>query len=137
MAKKVTSRIDAGHYKITMDGKEYTLAPSLAAFNRLAQLGAFDDVRDKILRRDAGTLAVVIRWGLGWKDDQSRRLPELMFKTGLSALWEPCYRFFFALYHDGKTVEEVAEELDARRAAGDDTGAADDEDAEGNGLTGA
>jgi len=135
MASKTASRINAGEYKIAMDGKQYTLSPSLAAFNRLAQLGAFDDVRDKIMRRDAGTISVVIRWGLGWKDDQARRLPELMYKTGLSALWEPCYRYFFALYHDGKTVEEVNEELEARRSAGDEPSLG--QDAEGNELTGA
>lgn len=132
MAEAKKSRLNAGEYEITLDGKAHTLKPSLAAFNRLAALGPYTDVAQRILSRDAGTLAVVIRHGLGWDDTKSRNLADLMYKTGTHALCEPLYRYFFALFHAGKTVEQVNAEVEAKNAA-----SSDGEGDEGNALTGA
>ena len=129
------SNLTAGVYQIEIRGKTHILKPTLAAFNRLASQGPYNDVSARILGRDAATIAVVIRHGLGWTDAQSRSMAEMMMKAGTHTLWEPCYRFFFSLFHAGKTMEEVADEQAKATADADDK--AQDEDAEGNALTGA
>lgn len=129
------SKLTAGEYEIEIGGKTHTLKPTLAAFTRLAALGSYNDISARIFNRDAGIIAVVIRHGLGWKDAEAKRLSDFMMKAGTHTLWEPCYRYFFALFHAGKTIEEIAAENEAKAAEG---GAVEsDGDDEGNGLTGA
>ena len=107
-------------------------SPSLAAFNRLAQLGAFSEVVPRIIARDTGLIAIIIRHGLGWKDAEAKHLPNLLFKTGTQDLWEPCYNYFFCLFNNGKTAEQLAAENSAK--TGDSV---ESEEDEGNALTGA
>lgn len=129
---KTKLKLNSGEYEIKLDGETHVLKPTLAAFNRLAMLGPYDDVYELLRKRDLGTMAVVIRHGLGWNDVQSRNLADKIFRTGTFDLVQPLTQFFFSLFHHGLTMEEFVNEMADRQAKEADTGSE-----EGNGLTGA
>ncbi|HYH39923.1 MAG TPA: hypothetical protein VD860_17005 [Azospirillum sp.] len=102
------SDLNKGEVAFTVDGAEYTLRPSLNAFNRLAS--GFDNyvkIVEKIATMHAPTMGLVLKLGLGWNDTQAKKLPDLMFRAGIPALIDPLSDYVFRLFNGGKSVDEI------------------------------
>ncbi|HZH27351.1 MAG TPA: hypothetical protein VEY95_09220 [Azospirillaceae bacterium] len=106
----MTSAITRGEVAITLAGAEHILKPSLQAFSRLAATGPYRDLLEKLALCDIGTMCFVLRHGLGWTDGQAQKLPDLVFRTGVSPLNAKLSAFVFALFNNGKTPDEFAAE---------------------------
>ncbi|WP_207479576.1 hypothetical protein [Arenibaculum pallidiluteum] len=115
------SKIAKGEVAVTLDGTEYTLKPSLNAFS---QLGSRYDNHGALLGKvgcgNVPAIVMVLRLGLGWGDKDAKKLPDLVFKTGIPSLIDPVTDYVWRLFNAGKSFEESIAEKDAAEAeAGD------------------
>lgn len=104
-----------GEVRFTVEGVEHTLAPSLNAFTRLStSFENYGTIIDKVSKMHAPTMAHVLRLGLGWNDDQAKKIPALMFRAGISNLAEPLVDYVFRLFNCGQSVDEFTAENAAK-----------------------
>lgn len=113
--------LNKGDVEITLAGEKRVLRRSLDAYNRIGNMGSPDETQRKVLGGDLGTIGAVIRWGLGLKDHEAKKLPEQLFNTALSDLRIPVADYVWKLFHNGMSLEEV---IEAQKDADGDEGKA-------------
>jgi len=103
--------LNKGEVAFTVEGTTYTLVPSLTAFSQLSnEYSNYQDLLRKLASNNVPAIARVIRLGLGWNDQQSKKLPELMMRAGLAPLVEATSDYAFRLFNGGKSADEVLAE---------------------------
>ncbi|MGQ9370346.1 hypothetical protein [Azospirillum sp. ST 5-10] len=125
------SRLTRGEVALTLAGAEHTLKPSLNCYQRLAtQYDNYGVLLGKIAAGNIPAIIFVLRHGLGFTDQQAKKLPQLVMDTGLAGLADPLSDFVFRLFNAGKSVDEVmadkagpADLADAGGEAGGEDGA--------------
>ncbi|SMH29755.1 hypothetical protein [Azospirillum agricola] len=114
------SKLTKGEVTITLAGTDYTLKPTLQAFSVLgSRYGNHSALLGKIFAGDVPTLTTVLRQGLGFNDQQAKKLPQMMFASGVPSLIEPVSNYVFRLFNGGKSAEEVLAEQSAEDVAAD------------------
>lgn len=92
----------AGDVKITLDGAEQVLKPSLGAALKLSRTG--DDgprrLGDRVLALNLEAIAFVIAAGLNISVDND--LTTKVYRTGAINLFGPCLRFLRIIHHGGR-----------------------------------
>jgi len=117
------SQITKGEVVLTLADAEYTLTPSLNAFSRLSAVHKnHNALLEKVREGDVMTILSVIRLGLGWDDKAAKKLPDLIFKTGVGSLIEPTWDYVFRLFNGGKTLDEVLADQSAEEGEEASTG---------------
>lgn len=123
------SKLTRGEVRVTLDGTEHTLTPSLQAFSALAaRYGNHNDLLRRLFECDVQTMVVVLRQGLGYNDKQAKALPELVFKTGAPTLVEGLSDYVFRLFNGGKSADEWLAEQNASKTEPAKAEAAEDEE---------
>lgn len=114
------SRINAGDVVITLAGDERILRPTLRAITMISsQYGGLAKARDALAAQDFQAAATVIRWGLNMPDSEAKKLPDMLFETGLNAeLLVPLIRFIGILANGGKPMPDDPVELEDTSAEG-------------------
>lgn len=116
--------LNKGEVDIVLAGETRTLKPTLEAFQQIGAGGAYRDLLPRITRCDLGTIAFVIRHGLGLTNEEAKKLPQQIFDTGLPKLAAPVAEFVFRLFNAGKSPEEVEAEAAKEAEAGKELNAA-------------
>ena len=126
------SKLTKGEVRITLDGEERTLKPTLQAFTTLsARYDNYGQLLGKIASGNVPAIIFTLRQGLGYNDQQAKKLPDQIFKTGVSSLIDPLSDFVYRLYNNGKSADEVmAEQIDAPGAGDDASKAGQEADAD-------
>lgn len=102
------SKLHQGEVAVILAGTEYTLKPSLQAFSVIAsRYDSYGQLLSKIAAGSVPAILFTLRHGLGWGDQQAKKLPELVMKTGISGLADPLSDFVYRLFNGGKSVDEV------------------------------
>lgn len=113
------SKITRGEVVITLDGTEHTLRPSLQAFSHLGSRYENHGVLlGLVFAGNVPAMINVLRQGLGWGDKEAKKLPELIFASGVPTLVEPLGDYVFRLFNGGKSADEVLREQNAGTEAG-------------------
>lgn len=107
-------RLNAGEVVIVLGGEERTLKPTLRAITMISsQYGGLAKARDALAVQDFQAVATVIRWGLNMPDSEARKLPEMLFETGLTVeLLVPLIRYIGILANGGKPLPDDPVELE-------------------------
>lgn len=122
------SKLNKGEVSIVLGGTEHTLKPSLSAFSTLgSRFESWSELLGKIAAGNIPAMIVVLRYGLGFNDAQSKKLPDLVFSTGISNLTEPLSDYVYRLFNSGKGVEEVIAERLTGGTGSDSAGGGDEE----------
>lgn len=102
------SKLNKGEVAIVLDGTDYTLKPSLSAFSALgSRFESYGELLTKIAAGNVPAIVLVLRHGLGFNDAQTKRLPDMVFRTGIAAVSEALTDYVFRLFNSGKGVDEV------------------------------
>lgn len=126
------SKLTRGEVRVTLDGSEHTLTPSLQAFSQLAaRYDNHNALLGLLFATNIPAIITVLRLGLGWNDKQAKALPEMVFKTGAPTLVEPLSDYVFRLFNAGKSADEWLSEQNAGKG---DSVAKEPADAEENPL---
>lgn len=114
----MSSKLTRGEVAITLDGVEHTLKPSLQAFSALsARYDNYGQLLGRIASGNVPAIIFTLRQGLGYNDQQAKKLPDVVFKTGISTITDPLSDFVYRLYNSGKSADEVmAEQINAPAA---------------------
>jgi hypothetical protein len=110
----MTNALNRGEVQIILAGETRTLKPSLEAFQRIGALaGAGLNVWNAALAGNLTVMITALRYGLGMTDEEAKKLPAMIYETGISPLRFKLYDFVFLLLHGGKTPQEVEAEMAA------------------------
>ncbi len=114
------ARINAGDVVITLAGEERILKPTLRAVTMISsQFGGLAKARDALAAQDFQAAATVIRWGLNMPDSEAKKLPDMIFETGLGIdLLVPLIRFIGILANGGKPLPDDPVEMQDVSAEG-------------------
>lgn len=120
------SKISRGEVALTLAGTAHTLKPTLACYQKLAtQYENYGVLLNKIASGNVPAIMFVIRHGLGFNDQQAKKLSGLLMDTGISAVTDPLSDFVYRLFNGGKSVDEV---IAAQTGAADADKAAETEE---------
>lgn len=86
--------------KITLDGDDYELKPTLLALKRINQLGGIMSALRALDAFDAEAYFVIIEAGLNWK--KRSELEEKIFVTGIRNLNAPLGKFCLLVSNGGR-----------------------------------
>lgn len=111
------NELNKGDVEITLAGETRVLRRTLDAYTRISKMGTPDEVQQMMLKGNIDAMSLVIRWGLGLKDHEAKKLTDQMFNTSISDLQVPLADYVWKLFHNGMSIEEV---VDAMKAAGDE-----------------
>jgi hypothetical protein len=115
-------QLTAGDVPITLAGERRVLRPTLRAVTTIsASCGGLRKAMTAIGECDIGVMTTVIRAGLNLTDQEAKKVPELIYETGVLELTGPLIDFLINLANGGKPL-----------AGTPIAGAVEDESAEGN-----
>ena len=98
------ANIGAGDIEIELDGKPYTMRPTLKAALALSNVqGGISMMVQRCLNCELDAIVSVISHGLG---ATSKDLPELVYKTGMLNLNAQCIRFLHVISNGGRPPVE-------------------------------
>ena len=105
--------MNVGEVEIELDGKKYTLRPSLGAAKRINAMGDFQSVINKILSYDLSYYINVVAAGLDKRPQTLMEvggvsMEEAVYKTGMHALVTPLSLYVGYLANGGKPVDNGA-----------------------------
>lgn len=102
-----------GNVEIELDGKPFTLSPTLQACIRISRIGGgLNAAVQRCLALDMDTICEIITAGVGFNPNQAKMVPEAVFKTGLILLSAPCIDFINIIGNGGRPIEDDEGESD-------------------------
>jgi hypothetical protein len=116
--------LTAGDVPFMLAGERRVLRPTLRAVNHISNVcGGLKKALTAVGEFDMTAMTAVIRAGLNLTDQESKKLPEMIYETGILELTGPLSDFIVILANGGKPI--VGAPI---------SGAIEDENAEGNVL---
>ena len=114
------SRLNAGEVTIKLNGEDRILKPTLRAITMISsQFGGLAKARDALAVQDFQAATTIIRWGLNMPDSEAKKLPDVVFETGLTVdLLVPLIRYVGILANGGKPLPDDPVELEDASAEG-------------------
>lgn len=114
------SRLGAGNIPITLDGREFELKPSIAAFKSLSRYkGGLRAVIDDCLAMNVETIVKVVQDGLGPAGKEIKNLEEAVFLSGLTddtgGVVGKAVKYIMVLGRGGRPVVEEGNTEDGDR----------------------
>jgi hypothetical protein len=111
--------ITAGDVPIELAGETRILRPTLRAITNISQAyGGLAKARAALAEQDFAAAVTVIRWGVGMSDNEAKRLPDLVYDTGLTIeLLLPLIRYIGILANGGKPLPDEPLDADAEDAS--------------------
>lgn len=117
------SQLTAGDVQIELAGETRILKPTLRAITMISQTyGGINKAREALVNQDFAACVAVIRYGLNLNDAQVKKLPDLVFATGVTAdLLVPLIRYLGILANGGKPPpDEPLPQYDDESAEGNE-----------------
>lgn len=101
----------AGDIAVELDGKEMVLRPTLEACLAISKIaGGLNAAVQRCVALDIDTIVSIVIAGLGLNPNQAKKVPELVYKTGLIALSGPCIDFIHVVANGGRKIEDVEDQ---------------------------
>lgn len=95
----------AGNIEIELDGEARVMTPSLVACMAISNLaGGLNSAAQRCLQLDMDTICQIVIAGLGLNQNQSKLIPELVYRTGLMQLAGPCVDFINIVGNGGRPL---------------------------------